>query len=153
MSGCRSDRATGIYVGSESFDTMPECDRCGMLTDSSQGGGYHCCENCRRAFSRVRESGVVVRGGGECDVLVNVDGEFERSARGVTQTDALARGKLIADELGTDALFEYERSGSTWVLDEFLSDRPDVQAAVSERLSRVPERDEAGLGEKLRAIV
>mgnify|MGYP006873352710 FL=1 len=94
MSGCRSDRATGIYVGSESFDTMPECDRCGMLTDSSQGGGYHCWENCRTAFSRVRESGVVGRGGGECDVLVNVDGEFERSARGVKQTDAHARGQL-----------------------------------------------------------
>lgn len=153
MSGYQGDRATGIYVRSELINPMPECDRCGMLTDSSQRSQYHCCENCQRAFSRVRENGVVVRGLSECDVLVNVDGEFNKSGQEFSQTDALARGKLIAEELGANALFEYERSGSTWILDEFLSDRPEIQADVSERLSRVPERDEAGLREKLRAIV
>jgi hypothetical protein len=131
---------------------MPECDRCGAFTDVAREGDYHYCEDCRSTFAGIRENGVVVRGEGEYDVLVNVDGHYDKGGQEQSQVDALARGKLLSDELGVDGLFEYGETGSTWILSEYLNAHPDIQTDVSERLSRVPDRDDAGLLAKLRSI-
>lgn len=129
---------------------MPECERCGAFTDIKRDGKYHYCKDCRSTFADIRESGVVVRGEDEYDVLVNVDGHRDKGGKEHSQVDALARGKLVADELGVDGLFEYEETGSTWVLPEYLSEHPDIQADVSARLSRVPDDEGVGLLERLR---
>jgi hypothetical protein len=131
---------------------MPECDRCGAFTDAAREGDYHYCQGCRSAFANIRESGVVVRGDREYDVLVNVDGHYDKGGQEQSQADALARGKLLTDELRADGIFEYGETGSTWILSEYLNAHPDIQADVSERLSRVPDGDDAGLLAKLRSV-
>jgi hypothetical protein len=131
---------------------MAECDRCGAFTDNPRDGDYHYCQDCRDTFARIRQSGVVVRGDGDYDVLVNVDGHYDKGGQEESQVDALARGKLLSDELDVDGLFEYQRTGSVWILAEYLNAHPDIQSDVSERLSRVPDQDSPGLLAKLRAL-
>jgi len=65
---------------------------------------------------------------------------------------ALICEKYIADELGVDGLFEYDRSGSQWVLEEYLNEHPSVRSNAMDRLSRVPENSDKGLIDKLRTL-
>jgi hypothetical protein len=130
---------------------MPECERCGAFTDNRRSGEYHYCSDCTETFDEIRQNGVVVKGDGKYDILVNVDGHREKGGQEFSQTDALARGKLIADELGVDALFEYDESGSSWLIEEYLTAHPGIQSDVSRRLGRVPN-DESGLLAKLRNL-
>jgi len=102
-------------------------------------------------FDEVRQGGVVVKGEDEYDVLVSADGHEEKGGQEYSQVDALARGKLVADELGVDGLFEYDGTGSTWLIEEYLSTHPSIQSDVSKRLSRVPD-NESGLLSKLRSV-
>lgn len=131
---------------------MPECSRCGDFTDSPMNGDYHYCSDCLDTFDKIRQNGVVVSGKGTYDVLVNVDGHEDKGGQEQSQEDALARGKLLTDELGTRGLFEYQRSGSLWILSEYLDAHPKIQRDVSKRLSRVPDKDSDGLLTKLKDI-
>ena len=130
---------------------MPECERCGAFTDNRRSGEYHYCSDCLDIFNEVRQAGVVVKGEDEYDVLVNVDGHEEKGGKEYSQVDALARGKLVADELGVDGLFEYDGTGSIWLIEEYLNTHPSIQNDVSRRLSRIPD-DESGLLSKLRSV-
>jgi hypothetical protein len=131
---------------------MPECERCSDFTDLGREGNYHYCKECREKFDAIRQSGVIVRGESEYDIVVSVDGHAEEGGLEESQVDALARGKLIADELGVEALFEYGGNGSTWVLSEYLTEHPDIQVDVSERLSRVPEEDGGSLLNRIKNV-
>jgi len=70
-----------------------------------------------------------------------------------SQVDGLARGKYIADETGLPAAFKYHRSGSMWMLDEYLNEHPDIRKRVHQRLSRVPETSEDGLLDRVRSLL
>lgn len=132
---------------------MPECVRCGAFTDNSSRGEYYYCDDCLDRFARVERAGVVVEqeeSRGDYHILVtdqsaSIDGGVEKS-----QQDALARGKFIADECGLDALFKYEETGSTWILEEYLDAHPEIRQDVHERLRRVPDETSDGFLERIR---
>lgn len=134
---------------------MPECARCGAFTDNPAEKYYHYCQDCHRHFDEIRESGVIIRDieGGNYEVSVTVPGAEGRGGREKSQIEALARGKKIADEIGTDAIFEYSGSGSQWDLESYLNTHPDVRHGVYNRLSRVPRRSIAGLWSKLKRAI
>ncbi|WP_340099473.1 hypothetical protein [Salinibaculum salinum] len=134
---------------------MAECARCNDFTDNTAEGEYHYCNDCLQTFQEIEQHGVVVEDtdGGDVHVIVTAhetsfDGGTESS-----QVDGLARAKYIADETGLDGLFKYGRSGSRWVLDEYLEAHPEIRQDVHERLSRVPETKSAGLIDKIKSIL
>jgi hypothetical protein len=87
---------------------------------------------------------------GNYEVSVTVSGMEGRGGREPSQVEGLARGKKLADELGTNAMFEYPKTGSQWDLESYLNAHPDVRASVYDRLSRVPNRSIAGLFTRLK---
>jgi hypothetical protein len=131
---------------------MPECSRCGDFTDNPKEKEYHYCEDCHEFFRSIRESGVVVkRSNNKYEVTVNVEAEEGRSGSEPTQTEGLARAKMVADDLGTKALFEYTKTGSMWELENYLNTHPSVRHDVLDRLGRVPDKKaESGFLSRLR---
>lgn len=132
---------------------MPECARCGGFTDNPSSGEYYYCDECLRNFAEVEESGVIVdRRGDDYHILVtdsdaSIDGGVEH-----TQVEAIARGKHIADECGVDGVFKYEKTGSRWLLDEYLQEHPEIRQDVHARLRRVPDRNSRSPLDKLKEI-
>jgi len=132
---------------------MPECVRCGAFTDNPADGDYHYCDDCLDRFAEIEQSGVVVEQdevGGDYHVIVtnrdaSLDGGTEYS-----QTEALARGKYIAEECDLDAVFKYKRTGSIWILDEYLEAHPELRQKVHERLRRVPDETPDGFIDRIR---
>lgn len=113
------------------------CTRCKSLINS--GGvefkSRQYCDDCVRVFEQIAESGVVVRSRHghsnfhEKPYVVTGDGGqyIEHS-----QTEALARGKELAEELGTRGLFIYWKRGSHWVLQTYLEEHPRMASDVEE---------------------
>lgn len=134
---------------------MPECARCGDFTDNPAAGQYHYCDACTDLFDAIRSQGVVVtqaNNGDGYEILVTVSGAEDRGGHEDTHVEALARGKLLADELGADALFEYDSTGSRWVLENYLDRHPAVNRDVEKRLQRVPEDRSKSLLGRLRSL-
>jgi hypothetical protein len=134
---------------------MPECTRCGGFTDLSSDGEYHYCESCRDEFQNVEKSGVIVEQDTDGDVHVIVTAHEEEFDGGTesSQVDGIARGKYIADEADLPAMFKYRRTGSMWILDEYLNEHPDIRKQVHQRLSRVPEESREGLLDRVRTFL
>jgi len=131
---------------------MPECVRCGDFTDNPSEGDYHYCSSCQERFSEIEDRGVIVEDttGDEVHVIVTAhDESFDGGAEN-SQIDGLARGKYISDETGLPAVFTYERTGSRWILDEYLESHPGIRQEVYQRLSRVPEKSSDGLLQRIR---
>ena len=99
---------------------MPECVRCGDFTDNRADGDYHYCDSCLNRFAEIEANGVIVEQDDESQYQVIVTAAEATHGGGteLSQTDALARGKYIAEESGLDAVFKYERTGSRWLLEE-----------------------------------
>lgn len=134
---------------------MGECARCGAFTDNPAKGQYQYCEDCQQLFDEIRQNGVIVQqtpGSGGYEVYVTHESEEYSGGTESNQAEALARGKYIADDLGIEGLFEYEKAGSQWKLEEYLQEHPNVRQDVMQRLSRIPENTESGLLEKLRNL-
>ena len=132
---------------------MPECARCGDFTDNPAEAEYHYCDSCVDHFQQIRNSGVIVRlidDRGNYEVSVTVPGQEGDGGREGSQVEGLARGKMIADELGVDAIFEYKDTGSQWDLEAYLNAHPSVRSSVYNRLSRVPDRSIAGYLSRLK---
>ena len=129
---------------------MGECARCGAFTDVPAEGDYQYCLDCQAEFDDVADSGVVVERTGD-GYHVHARTESVDSSGGMedSQTDALARGKYLADELGVRALFRYDETGSQWLLEEYLREHPSIRRDVVERLSRVPEEGGSGLLDRI----
>jgi hypothetical protein len=134
---------------------MAECVRCNDFTDNRRQGDYIYCDDCLDRFNNIEQNGVVVTDTENGDVQItvtaddgSVDGGIEQS-----QADGLARGKYIMDETGLKGVFKYERSGSVWILDEYLQAHPKIRQQVNRRLSRVPERSDEGLLNRIREIL
>lgn len=134
---------------------MPECIRCGAFTDTDPIGEYHYCADCREAFQKVQDRGVIVEHRADGTVQVSVTAHQESLDGGIeeTQIDGLARGKQLADSAGLPALFIYEPSGSRWLLDEYLSAHPEIRADVRERLRRAPEQTNDTFLERIRSLL
>jgi hypothetical protein len=132
---------------------MPECVRCGAFTDNPAPGEYHYCGDCRDRFAKIEANGVIVEQSTDRDyrVIVTADAADHTGGTEPTQTQALARGKYIADNAGVDAMFKYEPTGSRWVLSTYLDAHPEIRQEVHERLRRVPA-DERGLLARLRRL-
>ncbi|MFC4247231.1 hypothetical protein ACFOZ7_09510 [Natribaculum luteum] len=122
---------------------MPECARCGDFTDNKPSGQYNYCDVCLDRFAAIEANGVVIEQSDEQDgyqILVTAPDSEYNGGTEPSQTEALARGKYIADNENVDAVFKYSHTGSIWELDEFLKEHPDIRQDVHERLRRVPER-------------
>ena len=135
---------------------MPECERCGDFTDNSPAGEYHYCDSCEQRFEKVRTSGVVVEKKHSDDdytIYVAQNDEDYRGGTEASQVDALARGKHLADELGTDALLRYGPNESQWLVEEYLEHHPNIRSDVYERLNRVPEGRDSCLIQKLKSLL
>ena len=134
---------------------MAECARCSAFTDNHAKGDYPYCDDCHDRFENVRESGVIVRqipDSGEYQIDVTTSTGRNQGGTEKTQVDALARGKHLADKYGLEALFEYQRSGSQWMLDEYLQAHPEIRQDVRERLRRTPEKTDGGFVKRLRNL-
>ena len=134
---------------------MPECVRCGAFTDNPAEEDYHYCDECLDRFAEIERSGVIVEQnepGGDYHVIVTDQNASLDGGTELSQTDALARGKYICDECGLDGLFKYKRTGSRWVLEEYLRAHPSLRQEVHERLRRVPEQTEDGFLDRVRKL-
>lgn len=133
---------------------MPECARCHDFTDNPADGDYHYCDECLDEFAEIEQRGVIVEHGSDGDVHVIVTASDETIDGGTeqSQTDGLARGKHIADETGLPVLFKYNRTGSRWLLAEYLQAHPDIRQQVHERLRRIPD-DSSGLLDRVRGLL
>lgn len=133
---------------------MGECARCGAFTDNPAEKEYQYCDDCHQLFDEIRQEGIIVQqarpGGYEVYVTKNSD-KYEGGTE-KRQADGLARAKYLEDELNAKALFEYQRSGSQWILNEYLQAHPDIRRNVMSRLNRVPERTEQGVLSRLRDL-
>ncbi|MFD1588533.1 hypothetical protein ACFR9U_16265 [Halorientalis brevis] len=134
---------------------MPECARCGAFTNNPGDGEYQYCDDCHNRFDKIRQNGVIVEQipeSGGYQVYVTADTNRHEGGTEESQADALARGKYLTDELSADGLFTYQSSGSQWLLEEYLQTHPKIRRDVRDRLSRVPDRAEDGLLDRLRSL-
>jgi len=134
---------------------MPECVRCGAFTDNPTDGDYHYCDNCRDRFAEIEANGVIVEqdGDGQYQVIVTAADATHDGGTELSQTDALARGKYIADESGLEAIFKYKRTGSRWLLEEYLQEHPSIRQDVHERLRRVPDETSDGFLARIKSFL
>lgn len=134
---------------------MPECVRCHDFTDNSADGDYHYCDDCRDQFEEIEQHGVVVEHDtdGDVHIIVTASDEAINGGTEQSQIDGLARGKYIADETGLPVLFKFNRSGSRWLLDEYLQAHPDIRKEVHKRLRRVPDDSPDGILDRVRGLL
>ncbi|MFC7073256.1 hypothetical protein ACFQJ7_01420 [Halovenus rubra] len=132
---------------------MPECVRCNDFTDNKADKEYHYCDSCLDRFHEVTQSGVIVEQTGDqyTITVTNQNTELD-GGREKSQVDALARAKRICDEYGVEGLFKYERTGSRWLLDEYLEAHQSVSQDVHERLRRAPDLDSDGFLDRVRSL-
>lgn len=134
---------------------MAECARCSAFTDNPAEGDYPYCNDCHSYFENIRESGIIVQQMPDSEgyrIYVTANKGRNQGGTEKTQVDALARGKHLADKYGLEALFEYQRSGSRWVLEEYLQEHPEIRQDVRERLRRTPEKTDGGFVKRLQNL-
>ena len=130
---------------------MAKCARCG--SDNAKPprfnlhGEYEYCNECQDEFEQAKENGVVVRSrhtNREFDQLpyvveVNVEGidnphtqSISSSNKPKNQTEALAMAKNLMDEHDLRGLFIYQKTGSLWLIDEYLEAHPGIAEDVED---------------------
>jgi hypothetical protein len=132
----------GHHDGLRAGDARPHqpspevtCVRCGV---TFLDGGYQFeqriyCEECVAAFERVAEQGVVVRsrhGKPNFHEKPYVVTDGRRQYVEHSQTEALARGRELTEQLDTPGLFIYWETGSHWLLGRYLAEHPDIRRDV-----------------------
>ena len=125
---------------------MPDCARCGaegVEPPNEYWDSYVYCDDCRAIIEDAKENGVVVRSrhGNRLsdevpyEVTVNVDGiknphTVNSSNRPRNQVEALAMGKKIMRKHDLPGVFIYQKSGSEWLLEEYLEAHPGIAEDV-----------------------
>jgi len=134
---------------------MPECARCGAFTDNPAEKDHHYCDTCLDRFAEIEQHGIVIEQDtdGTVHVIVTARDVSVDSGTEHSQVDGLARGKHIAEETGLDAIFTYQPTGSTWLLDAYLQAHPSIRKEVHDRLCRVPERSSDGIIERIKELL
>lgn len=118
-----------------------ECARCGapVTADSRwvhSGSQYSYCEGCGEDFEKVMEDGVTVRSRhGNRDFnrypydAPNINGHAPEN-----QVEALAAGLRQMRERNVRGVFIYQKTGSYWLISEYLDSHPSIAADVAEYL-------------------
>lgn len=128
--------------------SMTECARCGAITESKVDKWYTYCDECHTTFQQVRKNGVTAR---------STHGESVRTIRGVpyvvsighevdqthlgfnshvgSQVEALGEAKKVMDQYDLPGLFKYNKTGSRWLIEEYLEAHPSIQEDVEEYMS------------------
>lgn len=126
----------------QSYRTGETCVRCKSQIVS---GGVKFkrrtyCDQCISVFESIAQDGVVMRSRhGRSDynrkpyIVTGGGTQFIEHS----QTEALARGKELAENLGTRGLFIYWKHGSHWVLDRYLAEHPRIAANVKQERRRI----------------
>lgn len=124
---------------------MGRCDRCGDdATQESfayqQGSGYQYCSDCWSTFEEIQENGVRAtwkanRAGMAQEIYeVTYSGEVEVYAD--SQVEALEACLRLMGENDCRGLFEYSKSGSRWLVSEYLDAHPEIAQDVNPKQSR-----------------
>lgn len=118
-----------------------KCARCGApVSDTThylaQGPEYDYCRECFNEFERVKEEGVVVRsrhGNREFNRFPyeapRINGKDPKN-----QTEALAGALKKMRQNDVPGLFIYQKTGSYWLIDEYLEAHPGIAEDVEEYL-------------------
>ena len=111
------------------------CIRCETAVSE---GGYQFkqriyCDDCVATFERIAEHGVVVRSRHDQSNFhekpyIVTDGNHQYVEH--SQVEALARGRELADERETQALFIYWKTGSHWELSNYLETHGGIRNDV-----------------------
>lgn len=123
---------------------MPTCARCGAEEAGPPGVNmhrdYNYCDECNETFNEVYENGVVVRSRHtnrashmvpyEVGVRGNVEDISYDATRPNNQTEALAMGKELMAKHSLPGLFIYQKTGSVWLVDEYLEAHPGIAEDV-----------------------
>lgn len=135
---------------------MPTCARCGAANAGppslNLNGEYAYCDDCNAVFESIKENGVHVRSRHTNREFARLPYVVEVSAEGIdnphaqtiysrnkptNQTEALAMAKQIMEEHDLPGVFVYQKSGSVWMIDEYLDAHPGIARDVeNERTSR-----------------
>lgn len=106
---------------------MTECARCGSdEAESRAGAGYEYCDDCWELIERVRDEGVYIRSR-------HFNNEFHRDPYNVpanNQVEALAYGLDQMEERGCEGVFHYQKTGSYWLISEYLEAHPGIREDV-----------------------
>ena len=132
---------------SEETDGSHECTRCGRsLTGEqhyiSKGSHYEYCNTCCEEFEHVQEQGVTVRsrhGNREFHRFPYDAPKIDRE-HPQNQTKALAAGLKAIREKNVPGLFIYQKTGSYWLIDEYLDAHPSIAEDVEACLESVNSR-------------
>lgn len=115
---------------------MPSCACCGMDTDGGPPDSHYAyCDECLDLFEQIRGEGVWVRWrNNNANTLPAgyyvwdpVDGERHASS----QTEALAEAQDAMENHGLPGLFEYRKSGSRWLVEDYLDAHPKIAHDVA----------------------
>lgn len=133
---------------------MVECTRCGDFVANVREGTSHYCDECLAKFAKIRQQGVVVEQfeSGDYHVYVPADGVETNGRFESDQIEALVRGKYLQHEFDLTALYDFVNAGSTWILDEYLQEHPEIQQAVNERLDEISESYSSGILDPLKNL-
>jgi len=146
--GHHDDRRAG---DAQPLQPSPEvtCVRCGA---TFLDGGYQFeqriyCEECVAAFEHVAQRGVVVRsrhGKSNFDEKPYVVTGGGRQYVEHSQTEALARGRELTDQLDTRGVFIYWETGSHWLLCRYLEEHPGIERDVIREQRKIRGRRPIG---------
>lgn len=132
-------------TSSEDSAEMSKCARCGDPTTGEEhyisrySQSYDYCEDCCETFEEVKENGVKVRSrhGNRIDNprrdlwadAPYIDGRPPRN-----QVEALAAAVREMEEHDVRGIFIYQKTGSRWLISEYLDAHPSIAADVEEYL-------------------
>lgn len=126
----------------EEAERGTKCARCGDPVIGkkhwiSKGSQYNYCDECCEEFENVKEGGVTVRsrhGNREFRRFPyeapQINGEDPKN-----QTEALAAGLKVMREEDVRGLFIYQKTGSYWLIDEYLDAHPSIAEDVEKLLA------------------
>jgi hypothetical protein len=122
------------------------CARCGEELDTNEephwiqsSANYDYCNKCCRVFEQTRDEGVVVRNryGNRDYQGAPYEGPGIGGQAPNNQTEALAGGLRKMREKNIPGLFIYQKTGSYWLIDEYLEAHPSIANDVESLLERV----------------
>ena len=129
------------------------CARCGASDSGLSALGptvdYEYCDDCNELFKDIHANGVTVRSRHTNDAFDQVPyvvgiadhsgphtANIHDSNRPMNQVEALAMGKDAMEKYDLPGVFIYQKTGSVWLIDEYLDAHPGIAEDVRrERMS------------------
>ncbi|RZV08654.1 hypothetical protein BDK88_2728 [Natrinema hispanicum] len=128
---------------------MGKCARCGTEDANppkhNRHLDYEYCDECQEMFDSVWENGVVVRSrhsNRAFDDLpyevsiraddVNTTENWRDKRNPQNQVEALGEAKKAMETYDLPGLFIYQKTGSVWLIDEYLETHPKIRGDVED---------------------